>query len=394
MLSIGIFTYSTRPRGSVVHALSLAEALVRAGHDATLYALAKPGTALYRPAACPVVLLPAGAAPAEADALVRQRVAEIAARAACFAGRHDVHHAQDCLAASALLSLRGDGVAPVVRTVHHVEAFESPYLAACQRRSVALADAVLTVSRRTQAEVEAHFGRASWLVPNGVDMGRFAARDGRAEDRVRRRLRIAPDDLVVLSVGGVEPRKDTLQALRAVAHAYAQTPRLRWIVVGDHSLWDHSDYVASFERERSRLPAALSERIVLAGTVTEQDLTALYGLSDVLLCTSQEEGFGLCVLEAMAAATPVVAPRRAPFTEYLDDGCSLLVDADDAASVGAGLSRLLLDPSRRAEVGEAGRERARSYAWDRSAEEHLTHYRSIRSAFERTLRTHERTSHA
>ena len=131
MLSIGVFTYSIKPRGSVVHAVALTEALVAAGHDATLYALGKPGARLYRPLACPVVLLPAGAAPADPDALIQQRIGEFVDGCARLARRHDVVHAQDCLAANALLALRDRGVGSgsIVRTVHHVERFESPYLA-------------------------------------------------------------------------------------------------------------------------------------------------------------------------------------------------------------------------------------------------------------------------
>jgi hypothetical protein len=51
-LSIGIFTYSVRPRGSVVHAAALAEALADRGHEVTLYALRKPGDNFYRPLRC------------------------------------------------------------------------------------------------------------------------------------------------------------------------------------------------------------------------------------------------------------------------------------------------------------------------------------------------------
>ena len=58
MLSIGIFTYSSKPRGSVVHAAALAEALCALGHRATLYALSKPGEGFYRPLRCPLRLLP------------------------------------------------------------------------------------------------------------------------------------------------------------------------------------------------------------------------------------------------------------------------------------------------------------------------------------------------
>src|SRR5258708_34408688 len=126
MLSVGVYTYSTRPRGSVVHAMSLAEALVAAGHDATLYALCKPGASLYRPLACPVELIPAAAAPADPDALIRQRIEELVCGLRRLARRHDIFHAQDCLAANALLAARSGASAPVVRTVHHVERFDSP----------------------------------------------------------------------------------------------------------------------------------------------------------------------------------------------------------------------------------------------------------------------------
>jgi hypothetical protein len=59
MLSIGLFTYSTKPRGSVVHATYLAEALAQRGHDVTLYALSKAGDRLYRDVGCKVAYLDA-----------------------------------------------------------------------------------------------------------------------------------------------------------------------------------------------------------------------------------------------------------------------------------------------------------------------------------------------
>jgi glycosyltransferase-like protein len=395
VLSVGIFTYSVRPRGSVVHAMGLAEALVAAGHDATLYALAKPGASLHRTPACRVELIAAAAAPADPDALIRQRIGEFVAGVRRIDPRHDVVHAQDCLAANALLARRGPGLGPVARTVHHVEHFESAYLEECQRRSIALADGLLSVSRVTQQDVFARFGRRSLLVHNGVDGGRFARRRLEAEQRLRQRYGIEETDTLVLSVGGVEPRKNTVLALRAVAVAHGRVPRLRWIVVGDHSLWDHSAYVSLFEDERRRQPPALAERIVRAGTLPEDELTALYAMADVLLCPSREEGFGLCVLEAMAAGAAVVVPGRPPFTEYLDDGCAALVDSDSVASVAAALASLASDPKRRLALATAARERSRRFSWSRSARQHIRHYRAVCRAFEAGRRTPgERSSHA
>ncbi len=379
MLSIGIYTYSTKPRGSVVHAMNLAEALVAAGHDATLYALAKPGAGLYRRPACAVELIAAAAAPVDADALIRQRIDELSRGFRSLPMRHDVFHAQDCLAANALLAFRPTGSGPIVRTVHHVEAFESLYLVECQRRSICDADAVLSVSRITQQNVFEQFGRRSRLVQNGVDVARFARRQDLVERRLNARLGIEPDDPIILSVGGVEPRKNTLLALQAVAAAHAASPRLRWVIVGDHSIWDHSAYVARFESELARLAPGLRDRIVRAGTVPEDEMTSLYGMSDVLLCPSREEGFGLCVLEAMAAGVAVVVPGRAPFTEYLDAGCAAFVDSESIESVSRALSRLLLDDARRHAMAAAARERAQSFTWSRSAALHVEHYSAIRS---------------
>jgi glycosyltransferase-like protein len=374
MLSVGIYTYSTKPRGSVVHAMCLAEALVAAGHDATLYALGKPGADVYRALACPVELIPAAAAPADADALIRQRIEEFAAGFRRSARRHDIFHAQDCLAANALLAVRSPGMGPIVRTVHHVEHFESPYLAECQRRSICDADAVLSVSHVTQANVLAEFGRGSMLVQNGVDCARFAARRIDVEDRMRRLYGVQPGDTVILSVGGVEPRKNAILALRAVAQTYAVVPRVRWIIAGEHSIWDHSAYVARFEEELGNLPPDLRSRVVRAGTLPEEEMTSLYPMSDVLLCPSLEEGFGLCVLEAMAAGTAVVVPGRPPFTEYLDESCATLVDSDSIESVSKALSSLAVEPRRRHALAGLARRRSQRFTWSESASRHLSHY--------------------
>src|SRR6185295_6285294 len=108
MLSIGLFTYSTKPRGSVVHATHLAEALTRRGHDVTLYALSKAGDQLYRDVQCRVVYLTAEKAPADPDALIAQRIQEVASGVSRLRPRHDVYHAEDCLVASGLLSKRAE----------------------------------------------------------------------------------------------------------------------------------------------------------------------------------------------------------------------------------------------------------------------------------------------
>jgi len=378
MLSIGIFSYSTKPRGSVVHAACLAEALQRRGAQATLYALSKAGDGFYRPLACGVCLIPAEPAPSDVDALIRQRISEFRVGIRALGVAHDICHAEDCLAANALLEAKAElGRAALVRTVHHVEKFESPYLMDCQARSVASADLVLSVSQLTSREVQAAFGREAPVISNGVDLQRFAVRSSADEQGLRERLGVAAGDVVILSVGGVEPRKNSLRALEAVALAFASGQPLRWLIAGGASIWEHDAYRREFAHRLAQLPPELRARITVLGTVSESELSLLYQLSDVLLFPSLQEGFGLCVLEALAAKCAVVVPQGAPFDEYLDERCASFVDPGSATQIAKALLRLLVDQAERQRAAENGHERVQRYSWDLVAERHLARYESL-----------------
>jgi glycosyltransferase-like protein len=380
MLSIGIFTYSSKPRGSVVHAAGLAEALQRKAAHVTLYALSKPGDEFYRPVSCALRLIRAEAAPAEMDALIAQRVGEFQRGIRRLGVRHQLCHAEDCLAANALVASKRElGEARIVRTVHHVEHFESPYLAACQERSVAAADLVLSVSEVTRREVQAVFGRSAPVISNGVDFARFSsnASTAHAEHALATRLGLAPGEALILSVGGVEARKNSLAALESVALAYATYPQLRWVIAGGASIWEHEAYRGAFAARLAALPADLQARITVLGTVSESELTALYKLSRMLLCPSLQEGFGLCVLEAMSAKSAVIVPHGAPFDEYLDERCAAFVDPHSPHDIASALLRLLREPDARERLAECGYERARQFSWDRVAERHLARYEAL-----------------
>jgi glycosyltransferase-like protein len=378
-LSIGLFTYSTRPRGSVVHAASLAEALTELGHDVTLYALSKSGEPFYRALGARLALIPAEEAPADPDRLVAQRISEFVAGLAALRPRHDVHHAEDCLAANALVAARAR---PIVRTLHHVERFESAYLEACQRTSVEHADLVLSVSEATRRDVLLEFGRDAPSVQNGVDAARFDASLDAAIDVIRRRFDVKHGDVVVLSVGGVEPRKNSLPSLEAMTPVLAARGGVHWFVAGGASIWDHEPYRRSFAAQIDALPCGIRRRIHVTGPVDEAAMTALYQLADVLFFPSTQEGFGLAALEALAARTAVIVPRTEPFTEYLNDRVAAFVDQTSPRSMTDALTSFIDDPERRAAYASRGRTHAEVFTWRRSALLHAKHYQSVLDATE------------
>jgi glycosyltransferase-like protein len=395
-LSIGIFSYSTKPRGSVVHAASLAEALARRGHDVTLYVLDKDGQGFYRsfdsglheqgrgPRACGVKLafMPAGPAPSAQEALIAQRVDEVASFVTRHRPRHDVVHAEDCLVASGLLAARTNlGSALLVRTVHHVEHFESAYLEACQERSIKQAELCLSVSRATREAVLAQYGVEAKVIENGVDVRRFGGVPPEAAWALRQRLGVPEQAQLVLSIGGVEPRKNSLRALEAFVRARKARPDLCWVIAGGASIYEHADYRAEFDARLERLPERERAAIVRTGVLGDDEMPLLLKGAQVLLHPSLQEGFGLCVLEAMAAGTPVVVSHGPPFDEFLDDTCAERVDASSPVDIARGLLLALSFGARSVPVARA---RAREFSWERCAARH----EADRSALQARTRSH------
>lgn len=371
--SVGLFTYSTLPRGSVVHAAALADALADAGWDATLYALDKDGRGFFRPLRANLCLVPAAPAPPTTLELVRLRAREMATFLARHRPRHDVFHAQDCLTANGLLEARTRGCdVDLVRTVHHVERFEDPHLAACQRRSILEASLCFTVSEAARADVAEGFGVETAVVGNGVDARRF---EQVAPERLAAvRARYGEGGPVVLAVGGVEPRKNTTRIAEAFIRFRARHPGARLWILGGATVLDHGAYRATFERALADADEGTRRAVVELGVVPDQDVPAIFARADVLASPSLHEGFGLSALEGLAARLPVVASARPPFTEFLDETCAVLIDPTRSEAIADGLERALTGARR---LALAGRERARAHGWDRVAERHAKHYERI-----------------
>jgi glycosyltransferase-like protein len=267
---------------------------------------------------------------------------------------------------------------PVVRTVHHVDDFSSQILMDCQREAILEPDVVLAVTEVWRQILSRDYGVRPGVVPNGVDVAKFAAGSPERAARLRRGVG-AQDRPLVLAVGGLEPRKGSDSLVRALAQVRDRsglTPVLA--VLGGHSFQDYRAYRDAVLAELPELGLELGRDVVEVGTVPEEDMASWYGAADVLAFPSVKEGFGLAVLEAMSAGLPVVTSDLPVFREYLvPDRDALLVGLGDVEGLAGALLSVLQDEERRAALVRAGRAVANRFTWQESARRHLEVYAGL-----------------
>ena len=369
-MRVALLTYSVRPRGGVVHALAVAEALARRGHAVELFAVGRPGESFFRAPAVPAHVVEHTPPDAPFDERIAAQIAAYA-RGLRLDG-FDIVHAQDCISANAALVLRDAGaIAHVLRTVHHVDVFRSPSLIACQDRSIVAPDAVLCVSAPWVRRLREDFGVEAGLVGNGVDTARFRVPTA-TERRAARRALGAGERLVVLSVGGIEPRKGSLTLLDGFARLRARVPEREPLLVlaGGATLFDYRDERERFAARRAALGLG-DDAVRLTGPVTDAQLDELYRAADVFAFPSVAEGFGLVVLEALACGVPVVASDLDVLRTYLTDGRgALLVPPGDGIALGDALARA--EPLRGGGLAVAA-----AHTWDAVAARHEDAYRAF-----------------
>jgi glycosyltransferase-like protein len=381
-LPVGLVTYSVKPRGGAVHTVALAEALHEAGYPVRVIALGDPAVGFFRPVNAPVTIIPAPPSLPTLEERVFASVGALAAGLAGLAADYPILHTQDCISARAACQVRDaaaqHGPAPVVvRTVHHVDDFTSPSLIECQRQAILEPDRILVVSEHWRDLLRREYGTVAEVVHNGVDIARFQAADPATAVGLRRRAGAA-DRPLILSVGGIEPRKGSDTLVRALAILKRAGRRPVLAVVGGHSFQDYRAYRDRVLAGLPDLDLRLDEDVVMPGTVPDTELPAWYAAADVLAFPSTKEGWGLAVLEAMSAGLPVVASDLPVFREYMTHGRdALLVPVDDAPALAAALGTILDDRPLADKLRSAALEVCERLTWASSAAEHQAIYASL-----------------
>jgi len=232
------------------------------------------------------------------------------------------------------------------------------------RDHVKRADGVICVSEYTAAEARRLLDipdEKIAVTPHGVDpLFRESPREERVEETLRR-LRLPRGG--ILYVGSAEKRKN----LVTLVMAYMTLARRRHlpplVLAGPGSDWAQGGH-------------RVGPQIVATGYLEREDVRALMAASSTLVLPSLEEGFGLPVVEAMAAGLPVVCSRGSALAEVAGEAASL-VDARDVNALAHAIERVLEDESLAAELRRRGLERSRAFDWNETARLTLAFYRKV-----------------
>jgi phosphatidylinositol alpha-mannosyltransferase len=208
----------------------------------------------------------------------------------------------------------------------------------------------IAVSGAAKHFIDRYFPGEYKVIPNGVDVERFqrAVPIARWQDGTRN----------LLFVGRFEPRKGLLELLKAYRILRKTGCECRLLVVGSGPLGKEAHRYVATRRLRG---------VEFLGRVTDEEKAQLFRTADVYISPATGgESFGIVLLEAMAAGTAIVASDIHGYKGVVRRGREgLLVPPREPKAIAASIARLLRDDPLRVAMGDAGRERATEFSWER-----------------------------
>jgi glycosyltransferase involved in cell wall biosynthesis len=256
---------------------------------------------------------------------------------------------------------------PLVVTVHDFAAFELPTwqgrirgakLRAQIGRAIERARLIVLPSEAMRQELAQRF-------PQAVSKARtiYSA----ASSIFHRAPRSIPRTPTFVSVATLERRKNLATLIDAFAIVVAAHPEVRLRLIGQ----SHNDRGAVLQRLAQH---RIVDSVTLEGYVTDDSLAEAYADATATVYPSLYEGFGLPILESMAAGAPVITSNCGAMRE-IGGGAALLVDPLDPDSVAQAMLHLIEDPDLRAQYKAASRQHATRFTWEQTARKHIEVYR-------------------
>ena len=255
-----------------------------------------------------------------------------------------------------------------VVTIHDVNPFVFPYRSLWRwwdqrrdenrfRQAARAADRIVAISEFSRQEIIRYLQVAVdkiTVIPNGVDGTWLTQTVG----NVRHEISSGPH---LLYVGSDDERKNLRRLLEAMVILHRQLDCPATLTCAG------MDDAAAAKYRAVLRDGGIAESVVFAGFVPDEQLRAFYAGADLFVFPSLYEGFGLPILEAMAAGLPVVSSRSAALPEVGGEA-AVYCDATEAAELAAAIRDTWRNPILREQLIKDGRARAAQFTWARAAQ--------------------------
>jgi glycosyltransferase involved in cell wall biosynthesis len=229
--------------------------------------------------------------------------------------------------------------------------------AAQAREAAARADLILTVSAFTKSQVTGLLG----VEPGRVRVVHHGVRPLASEGSGS-----TPRERIILHVGAIQKRKNIVRLVEAF-----ETVDSSWrLVLAGSTGYGWEEIMARVAASEAR------DRIVITGYVAAAELAGWYARASVFAFPSLDEGFGMPVLEAMAAGVPVVTSSRSALPEVAGDA-ALLLNPEDTNALTEALGELTRNDDLRTRLAAAGRKRAATFSWEKAVSQTWDAYQNL-----------------
>jgi D-inositol-3-phosphate glycosyltransferase len=301
-------------------------------------------------------------------------------------GRYDLIHAHYWLSGKAGAAAKERWRVPLVQSMHTLGKVKNATLAAGdtgepeeriqgEHEVVAAADRLIANTAQEASQLVELYGADPAKVRTvnpGANLKVFSPCDTPQDQaQIRRRLGLAPDAIVLLFAGRVQPLKGPDVALRATARLVESEPalreRVRIVLVGGPSGKASRADPDGMRELATQL--GIGDLLRQEPPCPQAELADWYRAATLVLAPSHSESFGLVALEAQACGTPVVAASVGGLRTAVQDGYSgILVDGHDPAAWARVIRQLLAAPRRLATLSEGARRHASAFGWSATVE--------------------------
>ncbi len=242
------------------------------------------------------------------------------------------------------------------------------------QRSVEVADIIITISENSKKEIIKYLNANEdkiRIVHVGVDALSFRREYKNNEiDLIKRKYSLP--DKYILYLGTLEPRKNIESIIESFALYKKYGGDLKLVIAGKKG-WA---YESIFRKVKN---CSLENEVIFTGYIDEPDKPCIYKMSSLFLFPSLYEGFGIPVIEAMAAGVPVITSNASSLPEAAGDA-AVLVDPRDIKSIANSMLTIIDNKEYRKELVLKGFEQIKRYTWERSAEELLNIYSELKES--------------